>query len=374
MGDEAMRLRVVRRFRSVAAVLAPLLGAVLVSGLTAPMASADSDGDRVVSAPVSFAVVTANRSGVPCATAPAEQRVTVRGHITGPADEIRDGVSGALYAHGNGYGEFFWRFGSAGGDPDYDVVGKLAREGHVSVTVDRLGYGASDKPDGNDVCFGTEADVLHQVIGRLRSGDYQGDRTPRFDRIALLGHSAGGLIVEQEAAGFSDVDALAVLSSGELNSGPLVVQRTAEFSVRCADEVSLLGMRLPGNSSADGYAPLEANEAQFRADHFHNIDDDIADRVAARRTDDACGGLRNAPTAIGADPVRNGTIDVPVLFLIGRDDAFFSGDARAQAATFRASPEVTTVVLADTGHAVAFGRTAPLWRAELHRWLTANRF
>jgi pimeloyl-ACP methyl ester carboxylesterase len=369
-----MRLRGVRRFRT-AAVLVPLLGAALVTGLAAPTAAADPDGDRVVSTPVSFDVVTANRSGVPCATSPAERRVTVRGHLTGPADELRDGVSGALYVHGNGYGEFFWRYGSVeGGDDSYDVVGKLARQGHVSVTVDRLGYGATDKPDGNDVCFGTEADVMHQIIGRLRSGDYQGDRTPRFDRIALLGHSAGGLIVEQEAAGFSDVDALAVLSSGELNSGPVVLQRAAEFNVRCADEMSLLGMRLPGNGSADGYAPLEANEAQFRADHFHNMDAGIADQLAARRTDDACGGLRNAPTAIGADPARNATIGVPVLFLIGQDDAFFSGDARAQAATFRSSPKVTTVELADTGHAVAFGRTAPLWRAELHRWLAANRF
>lgn len=359
-----MRLRGVRGLRAGAAVLVPVLGAVLLTALgpAAVPAAADEPGDRVVSEQVSFDVVTRNRSGVPCATDPAQRRVTVRGHITGPADELDDGVSGALYSHGNGYGEFFWRLDAAGGD--YNVVRKLADQGHVSVTIDRLGYGASDKPDGDDICFGTEADVLHQIVQRLRAGDYQGERTPRFDRVALLGHSASGIIAEQEAAGFQDIDALGVLSSGELNAGPRIVERMAEFTVRCTGE--MLG--------GDGYAPLEANEAQFRADHLYNIDDGIADQVAARRTDDACGGLRNAPAAIAANPARNGGITVPVLFLVGRNDAFFSGDNRAQAATYRSSEKVTLVELPDTGHGAAFGRTAPAWRAELHRWLEDNRF
>jgi pimeloyl-ACP methyl ester carboxylesterase len=295
---------------------------------------------------------------VPCAAAPVERHVTVRGHLTGPSDELRDGVDGTLYAHGNGYGEFFFRWT---GDPEYDFVDDMADRGHVSVTIDRLGYGDSDKPDGNEICFGTEADVLHQIVQQLRDGSYHGGDTPSFGRVALVGHSASGLIAEQEAAGFHDVDALGVLSSGAATASPLVLQRTGEAQLRCL-------------TAGDGYAGLEGSAAQFRADHLYNIDRAIADEVTERRTEDACGGTRNAGQAVGANPVRNNTITVPVLLLVGKDDKFFAMNPAAQAATYSQSRKVTLVELADTGHALAFGRTAPRFRDEVHGWLDANGF
>ena len=41
----------------------------------------------------------------------------------------------------------------------------MARAGHVSVTVDRLGYGASGHPPtASSVCIGSQADVAHQIV------------------------------------------------------------------------------------------------------------------------------------------------------------------------------------------------------------------
>ncbi len=333
-----------------------VLSGLLITG-TATAAPGSASGGAADSVAVRFDVVTSNRSGVPCATAPVERHVVVRGHLTGPRSALRDGVDGALYSHGDGYDETFWRYTA---DPKYDFVADMAKRGHVSVTIDRLGYGDSDKPNGNGICFGTEADVLHQIVGQLRDGSYHGDTTPSFRRVALLGHSASGLIVEQEAAAFSDVDALGVISSGEANATPLVAQRAAEQQVRCL-------------TAPNGYAGLEADAAQFRADHIHNMEPGIADAITARRTKDACAGTRNASQALPINALRNNTIDVPVLLLGGANDSFFPHPSR-QALTYSLGGPVTVKELADTGHAIAFGRTAPEFRDDVHRWLRGNGF
>jgi hypothetical protein len=335
---------------------AVLAGLALLAPVTSGVARAHDGGDAT-SVPVAFDVVTHNNSGLPCDPLTlGAKHLTVRGHITGPSDELdADQVDGTLYSHGDGYNETFWRYP---GDGDYNYADQMSRRGHVSVTIDRLGYGASSRPNGNSVCYGNEADVLHQVITHLRHGSYQGDHTPRFERVGLVGHSASGLIVEQEAAGFHDVDALGVLDSGELDAQPLVVVRVGQEQARCL-------------TSPDGYAPLEANGAEFRSDHIDNVEPEIADYLTDHRTEDACAGLRNSAQAIAGNGVRNSTIHVPVLLLAGANDKFFN-HIELQAPTYSGSPKVTVQTVPETGHAVAFSRNAPIFQDDMDRWLSAN--
>ncbi|HEY2207365.1 MAG TPA: alpha/beta fold hydrolase [Pseudonocardia sp.] len=347
--------------------LAMGLGATMLAGLTAlapavvpamgGVAYADGPGGGTDSLPVSFDVVSTNNSGLPCATFPlGGQHFTVRGHLTGPGSELHsDRVDGTLYSHGDGYDETFWRYEK---NPDYNYVEEMAHRGHVSVSIDRLGYGDSDKPNGNSACFGTEADVLHQIIGQLRRGDYHGDASPRFGRVGLVGHSASGLISEQEAAGFHDIDALGVLDSGEASAKPLVAVRVGQEQARCL-------------TSPDGYAPLEASDEEFASDHLYNVEPDVARDLARNRSKDACAGLRNSPQAIGGNGIRNSTIKVPVLLLAGANDKFF-GNLPLQAATYAQSPKVTVKVIPETGHAVAFSREHRKFDDEMNAWLDAN--
>jgi len=354
-GQELTNGTRVRRWRltiAVGAVAAVVLGLVVTGA-----AAAEPGQDSIESAQVWFDVVTSNHSGVPCATAPTERHVVVRGHLTGPSAKLHNGVDGTLYSHGDGYGEFFWRYTE---DRRYNYVADLADRGHVSVTIDRLGYGDSDSPNGRDICLGTEADVLHQVVGQLRDGTYHGDRTPSFHRVALVGHSVSGIIGDQEAAGFHDIDALGVISSGEVDVTPLLAERTGETQIRCL-------------TAPNGYVALEANAEEFRSDHIYNMDPKIVDQIIKKRTSDACAGTANAGQAVALDPVRNAAITVPVLLLIGTNDAFFQ-HGRLQAATYRGSGGVTFKEIPETGHAIAFGRTAPRFRDEMHRWLQVNRF
>jgi alpha-beta hydrolase superfamily lysophospholipase len=347
-----------------------LMVGVTAAGMAPGTAWADSGSSGISSVPVSFRVVLRNDSGIPCDTSnPAtslvggvlgNQQVTVRGHLTGPSGAFdSDHLDGTLYSHGDGYDERFWRFTH---DENYNYVDEMAHRGHVSVTIDRLGYGDSSAPNGNLVCYGTEATVLHQIIGQLREGHYQGDQTPRFNQVGLVGHSASGLIVEQEAAGFHDIHALGVLDSGTLAVQPLSVVRTGEEQARC-----VAGVVGPGN----GYAPLESDAQQFRDDHLYNVEQDIADYLASNRTLDACAGLRNAVQGLAGNAARDSLIQVPVLVLGGSNDRLFQRfDLQAKAYT--QSPKVSVQVVPDTGHAVAFSREHQTFYDDMNNWLDEN--
>src|SRR6476619_5002225 len=103
---------------------------------------------KIASTPVSFQVKNTNTTTAP-GCAPDGGTYTVRGHLTAPKKGKQAGVT--LYLHGLGLGEWLWNFQPV---KSYNFVAGMARLGHASVTVDRLGYGASGKPpDGKRVCI-----------------------------------------------------------------------------------------------------------------------------------------------------------------------------------------------------------------------------
>src|ERR671930_234292 len=87
-----------------------------------------------------------------------------------PAADAKKRKGVKLYLHGLGLGEWFWKFQAIA---KFNYAVQQATAGHVSVTVDRLGYGASSRPpDGGKICIGSEADVPHQIVQALKSGSY----------------------------------------------------------------------------------------------------------------------------------------------------------------------------------------------------------
>ncbi len=316
--------------------------------------------------PVVFSVRNTNTSNVSC---PADGKAyEVHGHIVGPASRLASTApaAGALYVHGLGYGEFFWRYK---GVPGYDYASaQAAQAGLISVTIDRLGYGASGRPDGNEVCYGSEADYLHQILTQLRSGRYAvpgGATAPlRFSKLALVGHSAGGFMTESEAASYKDVDALILASFG--NTGP-GVPAYAAFG-RSSLDCNLTP--LPGN-----YAYFGKTAADFQAAHFANADPAVVEGVTAMRAPDPCGDFASAPPAVVVDVLSVNTIKAPVLIVTGADDALFPPPAgENEKRLFIGNPDVTQVTLPATGHAVTLGRTAPRFRSTVGDWLRGHGF
>src|SRR3954467_4240892 len=197
-----------------------LLLALLFTTLTPAAASASS---RIVDVPVAFRVQNTNTSQVPCASNGATY--VVRGHLTGPRAAIEDAAHSTvtLYYEGFESGEWNWRFRRV---PGYDYAAELAALGHVSVTIDQVGYGASGHPFGFATCFGAQADIAHQIIGQLR------DRG--FGKVVLAGHDIGGGMAEIEAYSYHDVDALMLFTWQDQGQTPYLLQTVADANARCA--------------------------------------------------------------------------------------------------------------------------------------------
>jgi pimeloyl-ACP methyl ester carboxylesterase len=294
----------------------------------------------------------------------------VRGHITGPRSALEGSSSRsiAVYLTGLEAGEWNWRFTAVAG---YDYPVELAKLGQASLTIDLIGYGASGHPQGNYSCYGSQADVAHQVIQQLRSGAYQlvGGASIRFSRIALVGHDVGGAFAQIEAYSYHDIDALIVLSWADQGQTPFLFERSLRAGLVC-----MRGGESAYPGGPGGYFYIERPD-EYGPDLFYNFDPAVLAAVVRLRERNPCGYEATAPLAVGTDLVRLGQIHVPVLLAIGAEDKVWTQDGWAQQRQhFTGTNDVTAVRLANTGHFVMLERTAPRLRALVASWLAQRGF
>lgn len=336
------------------AALALILGtATAVSASTPSSSSAEGHSKAdVATLPVSFVVQNVNRSKVACAV--DGKTYTVRGHITGPAKTLSSRtINGTtLYLHGLSFGEFFWRFDQAAG---YNYAESQAKAGQVSVTIDRLGYGASDKPDGNAICVGSRADIAHQIVLQLKAGSYRvvPSRTaPKFAKVVLAGHSYGGQIAQVEAYSFGDIDGLAVIGYSDRVQSARLKSNAAYATSVC----STGGLRVGGVGPA-GYAPFGAPSGAATA-LFNRADPQVEAAALQLLTLDPCGDTAFFAKATAVDLANVASIRVPVLVIAGSADALFPPPTVAdQASLFTGSPAVAKITLPGIAHAITIERT-----------------
>jgi pimeloyl-ACP methyl ester carboxylesterase len=326
--------------------IAALLAAAALTQLATP-----ARARGVVELPVSFAVHNTNTSAVPC---PSDgRRYTVRGHLTPPTGAAPGAV--AVYLTGLDTGEWNWRLTAV---PGYDWAREMARAGETSLTLDMLGYGASGHPDGSESCYGSQADVTHQVISELRAGHYRvdGARPVRFDRVVLVGHDVGGAFAQIEAYSYRDVDGLVVATWADQGQTPLLLERANRAGAVCA-------------TNGGGYFYME-QPAEYRADLFDNVDPSVFDAFLGRREPNPCGYMSTALAAIATDRLRVPDIHVPVLIAIGADDKIFTHDGwEQQRGLYSGSRDVTAATIPDTGHYPMLERSVPRFRALVAGWL-----
>ena len=361
----------IRSVLAAAAVITLLLGTATAVNAASPPTSAATtrtsgmSGDVVTSLPVSFEVQNINRSKVECAS--DGQNYTVRGHIVGPTKELqRDTVAGGtVYLHGLSFGQFFWNFDQAQG---YDFAANQARAGQISVIIDRLGYGSSDKPEGNSICVGSRADIAHQIVMDLREGSYAvnpSGHAPQFSKVALAGHSYGGQIAQVEAYSFGDIDGLIVIGYADRVQSKLLKDNSAYAAKVCASG----GLRVGGVGPA-GYAPFGAPEGAAAA-LFNSAEASVKDAALQLLTLDPCGDTASFAKAVEVDLVNVPAIEVPVLVIAGGKDALFPPPAGPdQAALFTGAESVKEIALPNVAHAITLERVYDSSELRpLNRWL-----
>jgi pimeloyl-ACP methyl ester carboxylesterase len=335
-----------------------LAAAVAVAVLAAPAAAAV----KVTSVPVAFVVKNTNTTPVPCT--PDGATYTVRGHLTGPASALKPNrarrLGVTLYLHGLGVAEWLWNFPRA----RYSHARAMARSGHVSVTIDRLGYGDSDRPpSGKAVCIGSQADIAHQILGQLRSGGY-GAPSLKFKRVALAGHSASGQIAITEASTYRDVKALVIVGFSFSN----LPRGSEEFGFQriACDKGGDPFPTAPPSPLTD-YAYFGRTPAATRSIMFRSAPKALQDLAVGLRRPDPCGDNYSLIPAIQRQPASVGKVKVPALVICGRNDILYAPfGCEAQAERFSKG---RTLILGNTGHGVPLERSAKTLRKRLGRFL-----
>ena len=365
-----------RRRTWIGAAGALLTAALLSTGAAgtsaaAPAPTAAPAASPIVSVPVSFTVQNINRTTVAC---PSDGKTyTIKGHITGTAASLAKPTATTLYLHAVTQGEFYWNFNGA---PNYNVANQQAANGHVSVTIDRLGYGASDKPPGLDSCMGSQADTAHQVVQALRTGAYKvGSGAPaKFSKVFLAGHSAGGLIATIESYTFRDIDGLINYAWSDTTTSAFLTTQLSKTEARCLTNAAGVGgilapIGLGSSGTPKNYEPFGDDVAGIL---FHSATPQVRAAVPAPNPD-PCGDLLSIPAALVADAVGVSTDTAPVLILGGENDALFPApDMQLQALRYIASPSVTVKVFPNTAHGLNYEASHLDQVALVSSWLTAR--
>jgi hypothetical protein len=335
--------------------------------LSPPPISPPRPGAEVLDVPVRFAVQNVNRSTLACSSDGAPY--VLSGRLVGPRSTLVAGgraAAATLYLHEFTYGSSFWRFPR----PEYDYAAAQARAGRVSVVVDRLGYGDSPRPPGNDVCLGAHADMAHQIVERLRRGDYQaaGAAPAAFRRIAIAGHGVGGGIAELEAYSFHDVDALVLFGWASQGYSAHAIQDGAQQGATCAQGGE---PTRPGGPGA--YAYFSPTPQDFRDLDFHDADPGVVDTAVAGRQRDPCGDVSSLIQELASSGLHSSEIAIPVALVFGLADAVYQpGAGSDQAGRYGASRDVTTFFVEGAGHALTLERSAPRVRGDVAGWLQGH--
>lgn len=339
----------------VAAVVCVLAGA-------APAAAEESPAE-FVNQPVSFVVQNVNQTAVPCGG--DGKTYTVRGHLTGPTSALdsTEPTSGTLYLHGLELGEWFWQLPVDG----FNHAEELAKSGHVSVTIDRLGYGASDHESGYKSCVGTHANIAHQIVQQLRAGTYGGSLHPKFARVALAGHSLGGAIAQVEAYTFKDVDAVAILSYADTALSLSAVLTSTSWGPTCG-----LGGK-PSDKGAPGYVFFTRDQADYRKNFLAQAPPEVFEYADGERRLNPCGDLLSAVPAAVVSGISLNRIKIPVLLLMGNKDLVFDSSRLALQKPLYGGP-TTVRVMAGATHGLTVDRTAGEFRSALEEWLISQDF
>jgi hemolysin type calcium-binding protein len=330
----------------------------------------------VLDVPLAFQVHNTNTSGVPC---PSDGGAyTVRGRLVGPRSAL-DGPrprAVAVYLHGFNTGGFMWR---PPGAPLLDQAAVLARLGHVSLVVDTLGYDRSDHPHGSQTCLGSAADVTHQLVEKLRSGDYavRGGWPTTFSKVVLVGHDSGATIADIEAYSYRDIDGLVHFTWADQGFTDTALTGFAELLPTCARGGDAAEQGPPARSDPaggpSGYV-FFLNDAKVREEQ-RNTDPRLVGRLMRLWNRNPCGEYEGVPESVQVNMRRLPEIQVPILYGYGELEFLWTPEGLAQQADlYRGSSDLTTVVIRRAGHFPMFSRVAPVFQSTVAEWLRSRRF
>jgi hypothetical protein len=348
-----------------------LLGAIVA---TVVIATSDDDEEspsakgEVVDVPVRFTVKDQNRSLLRCKAAGGTYRVV--GRLVAPASGPGSAVT--LYLHGVLLAsQFEWHFKGVLG---YDFATEMAKLGHTSVIIDRVGYGKT-RPiptSGAGTCLGSQADHTHQIINALRRGRFsvRGPSTTEpkaFPKVALAGYSLGGNIAELEAGSFRDPDALVIVSWSD--------EGLTDYGTPIPEVIRLCSpgsAKRPGGKN--GYFPT-LPDRKLPPLLSKQADPRVISAMLRAAELDPCGPLTTgAQWFEGLAATAKARVQSPVLMIHGIFDVLFHRSAWERSfRRFTGTRDKKRIGIPD-GQLIMLDRNADSFRRQLSAWLADHGF
>ncbi|WP_223198884.1 alpha/beta fold hydrolase [Solihabitans fulvus] len=296
--------------------------------------------------------------------------MTVHGQYCAPAGTPSTTVQ--LLLHGATYNSAYWDLPYQPGQ--YSYQRDMAAHGLATFAVDELGVGQSSRPLSTLILGVFQASAMHQVVGDLRAGLVGGTH---FDKVVLVGHSAGSAISIVEASTYHDVDGVILTGMSHLPNVPVVgadvalglqpVTLDPQLSLRGGDPGYLTTR--PGARGTMYYSPGDLDPGTVAADETY-----AKDQVSLTSLVDIISLGLVSPVSL--------SITAPVLLVDGTNDTGFCGLLRdcssadalraGEAPYFGPAADLHVYVLPGSGHAVALATNAPLYRDVSRDWLAQH--
>lgn len=240
--------------------------------------------------------------------------------------------------HGATYGRWMWDV------PGYSWIDFfVARHGYPVLAVDRLGYGASSRPNGTILTPRCQVQSLKQMLAKVRQEN--GRR-----RIIVIGHSVGGLFGNMIAGETRLLDGLITI-------GWIHAEKETEIGPPFSEILK---------NSYVTWADTEREAA------FYYMQD--ADRQIVAYDNSRSDPMPRGSTFSFFDPDRFvlSRIDIPVLLAVGEQDVLWTDiDLDAESSLFEKA-RVSTYVQQNAGHTCMLHRSCESLLDAVLQWLEEN--
>ena len=218
-----------------------------------------------------------------------------------------------LLIHGATYDHNYWDWPQ---QPQlYSYVQTATASGFATFAIDRLGDGMSDHPANTDsITVEAEGYEAHQIVQMLRSGSVQ---HVAFSKVMLVGHSFGSGVSLEEAGTYHDVDGVVITGSTH-SINPAIFAYLSQFYPAIQDP------KFQNSGLPAGYLTTEPG---IRTPVFFNPQ--LADPAVIAKDEQLKQTTTTGEVNTLADaltPTLSQAIHVPVLVVVGQDDAIFCGN------------------------------------------------
>lgn len=214
-----------------------------------------------------------------------------------------------VIVHGWTYDQhyFDWRYRPA----TYSYARKANTAGYATLSIDRLGAGASWRPMSLFHTFQADVATLHQLIQALRRGDLG----VRYAKVIGVGHSLGSMVVSHEAGQFKDLDAIITTGFSHSLNFLSTVPRVALRSYPAPADLKFVG---------DISDPAYVTSIPGTRQHFYNAantDPKVIAEDERLKSTDSLVELATLPACNVVNVDRD--LNIPVLAVNGQKELFF---------------------------------------------------